>query len=66
VVFVGETRIEYLMDTMPGSSGSPVFDQDWSVVALHHSGGRLREPGSQQTYCRNERIHINAVVDGLV
>jgi V8-like Glu-specific endopeptidase len=65
VVFVGETRIQYLTDTMPGSSGSPVFGQDWQVVALHHSGGWLREPGTRQRYYRNEGIHINAVIDGL-
>jgi endonuclease G, mitochondrial len=28
----------YQTDTTPGSSGSPVFNDDWEVVALHHSG----------------------------
>jgi endonuclease G, mitochondrial len=28
----------YLADTEPGSSGSPVFNDEWEVVALHHSG----------------------------
>jgi len=28
----------YSTDTMGGSSGSPVFNNDWQVVALHHSG----------------------------
>ncbi len=65
VVFVDEKRVQYLTDTEPGSSGSPVFDNKWNVVALHHSGGRLREPGSKQSYYRNEGIHINAVIDGL-
>jgi V8-like Glu-specific endopeptidase len=32
------TRVQYLADTMRGSSGSPVFDRNWRVVALHHSG----------------------------
>lgn len=31
-------RIQYLANTEPGSSGSPVFDDRWQVVALHHSG----------------------------
>jgi V8-like Glu-specific endopeptidase len=32
-------RVHYLADTMPGSSGSPVLNRYWEVVALHHSGG---------------------------
>jgi len=28
----------YSTDTMGGSSGSPVFNNDWQVVALHHAG----------------------------
>lgn len=28
----------YKTDTKEGSSGSPVFNQDWEVVALHHAG----------------------------
>lgn len=33
-----DTRVQYVADTMGGSSGSPVFNQNWEVVALHHSG----------------------------
>ena len=28
----------YATDTAPGSSGAPVFNDAWQVVALHHSG----------------------------
>ncbi|MBM4128065.1 MAG: trypsin-like peptidase domain-containing protein, partial [Nitrospira sp.] len=28
----------YEADTEPGSSGSPVFNDQWEVVAIHHSG----------------------------
>lgn len=28
----------YIADTKGGSSGSPVFNQDWKVIALHHAG----------------------------
>lgn len=33
------TRVHYLADTLPGSSGSPVLNRFWEVIALHHSGG---------------------------
>ena len=65
VAYAGDTRIQYLTDTLPGSSGSPVFDQQWRVVALHDSGGWLREPGTKQRFYRNEGIHVNAVIEGL-
>ncbi|PWU62182.1 serine protease, partial [Micromonospora globispora] len=30
--------LHYATDTEPGNSGSPVFNDQWEVVALHHSG----------------------------
>ncbi|QGV81747.1 trypsin-like serine peptidase [Streptomyces ficellus] len=30
--------LHYLTDTEPGNSGSPVYNDQWEVVALHHSG----------------------------
>jgi endonuclease G len=38
VVDVLENFLHYKTDTSPGSSGSPVFNDQWEVVALHHSG----------------------------
>ena len=32
-------RVHYLADTLPGSTGAPVLNRYWEVVALHHSGG---------------------------
>jgi endonuclease G len=34
----GGNTLWYMTDTVAGSSGSPVFNQSWQVVALHHSG----------------------------
>jgi V8-like Glu-specific endopeptidase len=34
----------YEADTEPGSSGSPVFNRQWEVVALHHSVEFARDP----------------------
>lgn len=65
VTYADRNIIQYLTDTEPGSSGSPVFNSNWQVVALHHSGGMLREPGTSQNLLRNEGIHINRVIEGL-
>lgn len=39
----------YSTDTLGGSSGSPVFNNDWYVVALHHSGVPEKRDGVIQT-----------------
>ncbi len=67
VAFAGGGRVQYLTDTLPGSSGSPVFDTEWNLVALHHSGGWLDEPNAKtkSTYYRNEGIAIDRVIAGL-
>ncbi|MEP7231908.1 MAG: DNA/RNA non-specific endonuclease [Ginsengibacter sp.] len=45
-VKITPTSIWYQTDTAPGSSGSPVFNDQWQVVALHHMGvGRKNEAG---------------------
>jgi len=44
-----ELFLHYRSDTAPGSSGSPVFNDQWEVVALHHSGvPDLDEQGRQK------------------
>lgn len=66
VVYADHRRIQYLTDTMPGSSGSPVFDSQWRVVALHHSGGWLAEPGSKRVFFRNEGISVRILRQALL
>lgn len=50
--------ISYTTDTMPGSSGSPVFNDLWQVVAIHHSGG-----SSRQKLYENEGILVSAIME---
>lgn len=38
IVDVLDEFLHYRTDTAPGSSGSPVYNDSWEVVALHHSG----------------------------
>jgi V8-like Glu-specific endopeptidase len=53
-----EHFIRYEADTLPGSSGAPVFNDQWQLAALHHSGVpeevrpgvyRLRDGGEWDT-----------------
>lgn len=39
----------YTTDTLGGSSGSPVYSNDWFVIALHHSGVPEKHNGKIQT-----------------
>jgi hypothetical protein len=50
------TRVQYRTNTEPGSSGSPCFNSDWELVALHHSGDALPNPSY------NEGTPISAIM----
>jgi hypothetical protein len=58
VTFTNQTRLQYLTDTLPGSSGAPVFDSAWRVVAVHHAGGDLTLPGTKELVYRNQGTPI--------
>lgn len=51
-------HVFYETDTEPGSSGSPVFNSDWKVVAIHHAGKRDDE-GGMQINARGDRRGAN-------
>ncbi|MGJ7495169.1 DNA/RNA non-specific endonuclease [Variovorax sp. RT4R15] len=59
----------YETDTEVGSSGSPVFNDDWEVVALHHYGEpfleRVDDQGKPIPLTVNEGIRISALVNDL-
>jgi hypothetical protein len=54
--------VHYLTDTQEGSSGSPVFDQEGKLFALHHAGGRPQEVLGRPPMTKNEGISILRVV----
>lgn len=53
----GRTRVRYKVDTDNGSSGSPVFDIQWNLIALHHSG----DPDFSRDAAYNEGIPIDTI-----
>ncbi|WP_199554580.1 DNA/RNA non-specific endonuclease [Sandaracinobacteroides hominis] len=64
-----DNALHYVADTEPGSSGSPVFNSEWQVVALHHWGSPWREafgPDSAPLPVDvNEGIRISSIVKQL-
>jgi V8-like Glu-specific endopeptidase len=68
---MSNTRVQYVADTMDGSSGSPVFNQNWEIVALHHSGEPYPRDSLVNDLKRawkrrfrvNEGIPIRAILD---
>ncbi|WP_051580916.1 trypsin-like serine peptidase [Pseudonocardia acaciae] len=40
---LAEDWLHYETDTAPGSSGAPLFNDEWEVVGIHHSGVRKRD-----------------------
>lgn len=60
-----ERLVHYLTDTQEGSSGSPVFDQEGKLFALHHAGGRPQEILGRQPMSKNEGIRISKIVKEL-
>lgn len=61
VVDLPELYLHYETDTKPGSSGSPVFNDQWEAVALHHASVRL--PGHDELggYA-NEGIRVSRLL----
>lgn len=40
-----ESVVHYVSDTLPGSSGSAVFNNEWTPIALHHASRGLLNEG---------------------
>ncbi len=58
-----DPRIHYRTPTTGGSSGSPMFNQQWQLLGLHH-GGSSEMPklhGKEGTYQANEGMWIEAI-----
>lgn len=60
-------RIRYLTDTEPGSSGAPVFNDEWQVIALHHAAVKVPEAKYKDELVKynNQGILINTIIEKL-
>lgn len=63
VKFISSDFVHYVSDTEPGSSGSPVFNDQWVVVALHHAG--IPDPNDPTKWIANEGIRISSIIQHL-
>lgn len=58
-----KTRVRYKTNTEGGSSGSPCFNANWELVALHHSGDPNYEKFHRPEY--NQGIPFTTILDLL-
>lgn len=67
-------RLHYFAPTEPGNSGSPVFDEDWKCIALHHAGKKLDPPdsaglkklnGQEGRHSANEGIWVGSIKSAI-
>lgn len=65
VQYADSRVLQYTTSTEPGSSGSPVFNDDFDVIAIHHSGGWLTEPNTRLRVFRNAGTSMGAVLQAL-
>jgi len=65
VVSLFEHRLKYTTDTLPGSSGSPVFNDAWKVVALHRAGGNLVTNQRGDRMFANEGVLMARILERL-
>jgi hypothetical protein len=56
------TRVRYATNTLGGSSGSPVCDMEWNLIALHHYGDSVY---SHSTTKSNQGVPIQLIRDRL-
>lgn len=60
--FSDDKTIEYLTNTEYGSSGAPVFNDNWELIALHSQ--RVKDPTKKTTeWYRNRGTKVGAILE---
>lgn len=65
VAYADKRIVQYTTSTLPGSSGSPVFNDDFEVIAIHHSGGLLIEPVTKKRYLCNAGTSMITILQDI-
>ncbi len=60
ILSVHDHFITYSSDTLPGSSGAPVLNDQWLPVALHHRS--IPHPSNRNRWVANRGIRISAIL----
>lgn len=67
---IAERFIHYTTDTEPGSSGSPVLNDQWQVIAIHHKA--VKNPnfvaggaGDTREWLANEGVRVSSIFSKL-
>ena len=59
-----ERLLHYRSPTDPGSSGSPIFNESWELIGLHHAGSnQLLTIDGTGYYAANEGISLPAIIE---
>jgi endonuclease G, mitochondrial len=65
VIDVLNNYLHYRTDTSPGSSGSPVFNDQWEIVALHHSGVPKKD-AQGRILARDGRVYASSMGENQI
>lgn len=66
ILAANATKVHYRTPTLEGSSGSPVFNAAWELIAVHHAGDEHRRRlDGEGTYPANEGIWFDTIAAAL-
>ena len=65
VTYSDSNVLQYLTPTEGGSTGAPLFNDDFDVVGIHSMGGMLLEPGSFKRQFRNAGTSSLSIIADL-
>lgn len=60
VISLTEKYLRYTADTLPGSSGAPIFDHQYDLVGIHHAADAKNDPPQY-----NEGIRFDKILEWL-